>query len=300
MSDAASDRVQAAYLRACQLDVLARKPGNVSVASPGHGMDAALFLASAQASAAAVCARGLGIGERIEAAVRATLAVAHCNTNLGIVLLCAPIAAACEGWDPASGIGGLRAAVVAVLAALDVDDARAAYRAIAAAKPGGLGHAPAQDVADEPTVSLHAAMALAAERDRIAAQYANGMRDLFDLGQPAFAAGRAAGLAGGANDAEADMRGMQRAYLEFLAALADSHIVRKHGEALAQSVMTQARPWREHARRGTALDADPAYEAWDSALKAHSINPGTSADLAVASAFLGFLIDLGSETAERP
>ncbi len=39
----ATARARAAFLRACELDVAVRKPGNVSDASPGHGMHAALF-----------------------------------------------------------------------------------------------------------------------------------------------------------------------------------------------------------------------------------------------------------------
>jgi len=39
-----------AYLWACALDVVVRKPGNVSVASPGHGMVAEQFVTSATAS----------------------------------------------------------------------------------------------------------------------------------------------------------------------------------------------------------------------------------------------------------
>src|SRR4051812_2096500 len=80
-----------AFLEACALDVQARKAGNVSEASPGHRMHAGLFLQSAAAAAAPLCEPGASVGERIEAAVRATWRVAHCNTNLGIVLLCAPV-----------------------------------------------------------------------------------------------------------------------------------------------------------------------------------------------------------------
>ena len=52
VSDAALtaiERARSAFLCACRLDVAVRKPGNVSRASPGHGMQAAMFLASAAA-----------------------------------------------------------------------------------------------------------------------------------------------------------------------------------------------------------------------------------------------------------
>ena len=270
--------VATAFVRACELDVAARKPGNVSRASPGHGMHAGMFVASAAAAAPALCSRGRAVGERIEAAVRASLAAGGCNTNLGIVLLCAPVAAACERWRPADGAAGLRAALRAVLEGLDVEDARAAYRAIALARPGGLGTVARHDVAEPARIGLREAMALAAHRDRIAWQYGHAHADLFETGLPAFEAC--------AGDPE---RAMQRVYLEFLAGMPDSHIVRKHGEAASHSVMNEARPWRLRARVGEALDRDPAFAQWDASLKARGLNPGTSADMSAGTAFLAGL-----------
>ena len=79
---AAIERARACFLRACWLDVAVRKPGNVSLVSPGHGMEASMFIASAQAAAGALFEPGLGVGARIEGAVAATWAVAGCNTKL--------------------------------------------------------------------------------------------------------------------------------------------------------------------------------------------------------------------------
>jgi triphosphoribosyl-dephospho-CoA synthase len=90
------DQVRAAFLRACALDVATAKPGNVSLQSPGHGMHAAQFLASAQAAADPLLARGAPVGRRILDAVMRTRDAVGCNTNLGIVLLVAPLAAALE------------------------------------------------------------------------------------------------------------------------------------------------------------------------------------------------------------
>jgi len=270
-----------AFLRACRLDVQVRKPGNVSLASPGHGMDAAMFLASAQAASGPLFESALGVGERIDKAVEATWSVAGCNTNLGILLLCAPIAVAVQRLGPAPDARALRSTIESVLAALDLDDARHAFRAIARANPGGLGRVEDQDVHAAPTLNLREAMALAAPRDRIAQQYRDGFADLFELGLPALPP-----AAGETIDAAA----VQRVYLAFLATVPDSHIVRKRGAAMAQAVIEQARPWRRRAAAGEALDADPAFAAWDDALKSDAINPGTSADLTVATLFLSALI----------
>jgi triphosphoribosyl-dephospho-CoA synthase len=281
------DCARACFLHACWLDVAVRKPGNVSFESPGHGMQAQQFIASAQAAAGPLFEPGARVGQRIESAIAASLAAVGCNTNLGIVLLCAPIAAAVERMDALAGETALRSAVEAVLADLDLADACAAYRAIARANPGGLGRAPAQDVRSVPSADLRSAMALAAGRDSIAAQYANGYADLFELALPALHPGFTPMpiQAGVAVDA-ATRAGVQRVFLLLLRGFADSHIVRKHGEAVAHTVMRSAQAW--HDRQ--APDADAAFAAWDQSLKAGAINPGTTADLTVATVLLAGLL----------
>jgi len=287
----AVERAQASYLDACELDVAVRKPGNVSRLSAGHGMEAALFSASARASVGPMFRPGARVGDRIEAAVAATWDVAGCNTNLGIVLLCAPIARAVELHPEADEPVVLRAAVEEVLADLDVDDARAAYRAIAQARPGGLGSAPAEDVHSVPSITLRAAMALAAERDRIARQYRDGYAELFELGLPPLAAASSSLSTGRHGPVAAVVtEAVQRVYLTFLASRPDSHIVRKHGAALAHSVMGAAQRWQALASAGVQLDADPGFVAWDLELKAAGLNPGTSADFTVAALFIAGLV----------
>ncbi len=271
--------IREAWLRACAWDVAVRKPGNVSRHSDGHGMQAQTFLDSAAASLDGLCATGARVGERIESAVAASWARVGCNTNLGIVLLCAPLAAAAERVDAADG---LRAAIADVIEGLDVADAEAAFRAIVRASPGGLGEAPEQDVHTPPSLTLREAMTLAAGRDRIAAQYRDAMAELFEVGLPA--------LAGSDDPATVDDRAVQRLYLGWLASGPDSHIVRKHGPALAQSVLNEALPWWSRARAGESLDADPAWADWDRSLKSRRINPGTSADLTVATLMLAWLM----------
>ncbi len=292
MSFAGSERVESLFLRACELDIAVRKPGNVSLASPGHGMEAAQFRASARAAVGPLCRRGARVGERIEAAVSASLAAAGCNTNLGILLLCAPIARAVELCSQPDTLAQLCAAIEAVLADLDCGDASAAYRAIALAHPGGLGSVPAQDVNASPTIDLRAAMALAADRDSIARQYRDGYAELFELGLPwLLAEDLWSTLAGaGASPSPSATAAVQRAYLGYLAGLPDSHIVRKHGLAVAHSVMRSAQRWQAWAAAGQDIDADPGFADWDLELKRAGLNPGTSADLTVAGLFAAGLV----------
>jgi len=277
-----TERIRAAFLRACEWDVAARKPGNVSDASAGHGMDAKMFRASAAAASEPLCRPGATLGERVEGAVEATWAAVGCNTNLGIVLLCAPLAMA-AGAAPRGGIAGLRAAVQQVLTTLTPQDTAATFRAIARANPGGLGQAPAADVRQPPRIGLREAMALSAQHDLVARQYRDGFADVFDRGLPVLPA------------RPVDAAAVQALFLTWLSAYPDSHIVRKHGAALAQTVMQAAQAWRDRfppsaAAPWGASDAT-AWAAWDEALKSARINPGTSADLTVATLMLAALAD---------
>ena len=75
-------------------------------------------------------------------------------------------------------------------------------------------------------------------------------------------------------------------YLGFLADFPDSHIVRKYGSAVAKTVQDSA--IRFHAQLQSSWDPSRLADellAWDAALKANNINPGTSADLTVATLF---------------
>jgi triphosphoribosyl-dephospho-CoA synthase len=268
-------RDRAAYLRACELDVLVSKPGNVSIASAGHGMDAAMFMKAASASVGPLFAAGASVGDRVENAVKAAYLATGCNTNLGIVLLCAPLAAALEEQSTPRSPAALRAALERVIARTDIDDARAVFRAIAAANPGGLGEAAEQDVRNEPTVALTSAMRMAAGRDSVARQYANGFADVFDRGVPRFA--RVAAIS--------PERAVLETYLMYLATRPDSHVARKHGESVARALSLAAARFHEACAGGAPFDSEE-LQAWDAELKSSGINPGTTADLLVATTFV--------------
>lgn len=266
-------RAACAYRQACHADVASAKPGNVSVGAPAHGMTARDFLRSARLSSAPISRLGLGIGERVLQAVRATRAAVGCNTNLGIVLLCAPLL---HAWQHGEAAMDLRTALRRSLRELDVHDAGCAFEAIALAAPAGLGSSPRHDVREPARVSLLQAMREAAPRDQVAAQYAEDYAAVFEIGVPALRAQRA--RRGGESAAVA------LTYLDFLCAFEDSHVARKHGEACARELREQAR----HCRREIAACADwAAARLWlqrlDRDCRRRGINPGTSADLTVAA-----------------
>jgi triphosphoribosyl-dephospho-CoA synthase len=270
---ARAERIAAAFKWACLAELDAPKPGNVHVFAAGHRMTAETFVASADAAAPAITAEGARVGARILGAVEATFAAVGANTNLGIILLCAPLAAAVEsvGTDLRGSLGN-------VLADLDTNDAELAFRAIVRATPAGLGHSARHDVYEPATVSLLQAMTEAADRDRIAQQYATNFADVFDLGLPLLEESRR----------HADPKwSTLTAYLGFLSAFPDSHILRKYGATAAEKVHRTAKI-QFASLRAAGHPAERLSEllAWDAALKAEGLNPGTSADLTVATLFV--------------
>lgn len=266
-------RVGEAVRDACLGELAALKPGNVHVYADGHGMTVEDFRKSAAVTAEVLGRPGLSVGERIQKSVEATRKAAGCNTNLGIVLLCAPLAHAALAGDAGAG---LRAAVSTVLDALDVADAELAYRAIRLAAPAGLGSSDRHDVRRHPTVTLREAMNEARARDRIARQYATAFEDVFGFGVPRFeeAMGRW----------NSDAWATTSVYLGFLGQFADSHIARTRGAAVAKAVCRRAAVLdRQFQRCRRPSDMRRALLEFDAGLKAAEQNPGTSADLTVAT-----------------
>jgi triphosphoribosyl-dephospho-CoA synthase len=271
--------VAAAAQLACLLEASAPKPGNVSPAADFGDTTYEDFLASAVAIGPALAAAGeRPLGATIRAAIEATARWARSNTNLGLVLLLAPLARAAlrPGPDP------LRRRLSATLAETTVADAADAYAAIRLAAPGGLGGAGDQDVATAPTASLRDVMLLAAARDAVAREYATSFETTFETGAPALARARAEGLSW--RDAVVEV------YLTLLAAAPDTHIARKLGADAAASVQRRARAVLDAGGIRTAPGRE-AVAALDRALRdeANTLNPGATADLTGAAIYVALL-----------
>lgn len=265
-----------AYIAACRAEIEALKPGNVHAFGDGHGMSITDFFTSAEVSAPALAQPGAPVGRRVRGAVAATIAAVGCNTNLGILLLAAPLAAAAERG------GDLGLNLARVLQALDEADAADVYAAIRLANPGGLGRADEHDVSEPPHATLRQAMAAASERDRIARAYVTGFADLFEVGLPALAEARGRCL-------DAAWCGTS-VYFAYLTRFPDTHIVRKYGLACAEGVRSRAAALLRSVELGP-----PAFArllAFDAELKREKLNPGTSADFTVATLFADALLDL--------
>jgi triphosphoribosyl-dephospho-CoA synthase len=126
------------------------------------------------------------------------------------------------------------------------------------------------------------AMQQAAERDLIAQQYANNFMHVFDglayfqkiltmWQRPAWAA--------------------TAVHLHYMAQFKDSHIARKYGETIAGLVQNEAIAHEaEFLKAYNPKNYQSALLNFDAALKKRGLNPGTSADLTVATLLLHALI----------
>jgi triphosphoribosyl-dephospho-CoA synthase len=281
-------RIAQAAQSACLLEVSASKPGNVNRYHDFADTCFEDFLLSAVAIGPAMELAGRArVGRMVRRAIRDTQSLVQTNTNLGIVLLLAPLAKACfratRPWQPAQrsvpGAFEVQRNLAHVLAALTVEDARQVYAAIRLARPGGLGQVSQADVAGEPSVTLQQAMALAQERDAIAREYTTNFAITFGIGYPTLEdAWRRSG-----NRSIA----IVQAFLTILARVPDSLIARKRGPHVAEQVSEQAAEVLVHEGVFTA-EGQGQIDKLDQALRDenHTLNPGTTADLTTAAIFL--------------
>jgi triphosphoribosyl-dephospho-CoA synthase len=259
---------------ACLLEVAAAKPGNITPAHDFSDTTYADMVRSALALGPVFAhrrARARGVGQLIADGVDATARVAPTNTNLGIVLMFAPLVRA-QATRTADET--LRAATERILAALDRDAAAAAFAAIARASPGGLGDAPEHDVRAPAQVSLREAMAAAAHRDSVAAEYMTGYAIVFDTALPVLTEELGRG--------SATLQAIVSLYMRLLASRPDTLIARKAGVAAAEAVSAAAR---------AVLEGTGSLAGFDASLRTpdHRLNPGTTADLVAATLLAALL-----------
>jgi triphosphoribosyl-dephospho-CoA synthase len=275
----ADSAIASAFEAACLAELDALKPGNVHRYGEDHGMSVADFETSARVAAPYVAEPDSSVGLRIRHAVEATAATVGHNTNLGIVLLCAPLASAAL----ASGGGTLRKRLANVLETLSVEDAKESYAAIRLAKAGGLGTVEKHDLGSEPEVTLLEAMREAEGHDRIAWNYTHEFADIFVTGMPRLIQGRT--RYGDHEWAVTDL------YLSLLAAIPDTLIARKFGVKAAKQVTENAyKTLKAFVEAETAEARVDALLTFDKALKDRGLNPGTTADLTVATLFANSLL----------
>jgi triphosphoribosyl-dephospho-CoA synthase len=284
--------LQSVVIDACVQDIRAFKPGNVSIGFPMQDMHADDFIRSAHAIATPITDPGSSVGQRIEHSIEATRQVVSCNTNLGIVLLFAPLMSAMECISGNPNLDSLHNALHAVLSELTIEDARACYRAIRLAAPGGIGNSTEQDVQSEPSLNLLEVMRLATGWDRIAQEYVENYAGIIETGIPSLMRSKQQG--------EAEIWAITRCYLTFVANFPDTHVARRHGVELAHTIQAEALELLEQWEI-----CGSAAEVWGTMLKLHQrwrqskINPGTSADLVLASILMMRLLESNSYNGPR-
>lgn len=283
---ARAGRIAAAAQAACLLEATAFKPGNVSRGRDLPGLAYRDLVLSATCIGPAFRRLdALSVGSVILQAIRDTRRSVATNTNLGIVLLLAPLARAAL----LPGRGNLRARLRRALRGLTVSDARLAYRAIRLAGPGGLGRVRRQDVWREPTRTLLGCMRLARRRDAIAREYATGFRATFTVGLPALRDARARGAP--------PEPAIAQAFLTLLARAPDTLLARRHGRSAAGAVSREA---RSILAAGGALTKPGLARivALDRRLRAARppMNPGATADITAAVLFVALLEGEGQRT----
>jgi triphosphoribosyl-dephospho-CoA synthase len=255
---------------ACIWEATAPKPGNVYRGADFEDLTYADFLTSAAVIGPVIdWVREAGVGATVLAGVEATKAAVATNSNLGMLLLMAPLAAATP--DPRQGIA-------AVLNRLDANDTRRVYAAIRAANPGGLGKLDTADVhAEPPALGLKEVMGLAADRDLIARQYVDDFAEVFWTADQIAAAACSRPLA------DAIVNG----YIDLVAEHPDSLMARKCGTELARTASEMARSTVAARACGESAyhDALAQLDFWLRA-DGHRRNPGTSADIVAAALFV--------------
>ena len=277
-----SQQLSELYQQACEVELQAFKPGNVSVYADGHDMTVADFRISAEVSAVPLCNPDYSLGEKIFYAVKVTCEAVACNTNLGIILLCAPLIQAISYRH--SDLT-LRQALHQVLTTTTLDDAEWVFKAITLASPGGLGRSDEQDVSEKPSVNLAEAMMLASAKDRIALQYVTDYQDIFDFAVLIYY--NAMSKWGNKGWAAVSV------YTDLLCQFPDSHIERKYGGQYSEMVASKMSQLSNELSKAESPEHTlPLLYSMDQEFKARGVNPGTMADMTVATVLTVFLEDV--------
>lgn len=282
-------RIAQLVQEACIREVCAPKPGNVDRYHDFSDTAFEDFLLSAVAIGPAFeNASNASVGRIVWQATEASRRIVRSNTNLGIILLLAPLAKACltatehfstKGF---AGAGKIQQSLHSLMHSLTVEDARLIYDAIRAVNPGGLGRVPQQDIAEEPSLSLLEVMELAKDRDSIASEYVTDFEITYEIGLPALRESLSRGL---------DFSGaVVQAFLTILNRVPDTLIARKNGVDTSLKVSQWARDVLTHGGIYSPQGQEKLLEL-DNVLRdgSHQLNPGTTADLTAASIFLALI-----------
>ncbi len=277
------------------LEASAAKPGNVYPNKCFKDLNYHHFLfSSAAVFPAFLDLENKSVGEIILEGVKQTHSFIKTNTNLGILLLIAPLAAAYVNLRKKDLINSadkkelkklLKQETNFILKNLTKKDAKLVYQAINYSKAGNLNKVEEGDIKNEVELTLYQAMKLAQNRDKIAAEYVNGFSLTFDFAYPVFKKNLK-------KFSKLDEAIIQ-SYLEILAKYPDTLIARKWGNDFAVKISEKAKKLLKKLKDITDYKVrEEEIKKFDKYLRSKNekINPGTTADFTAAVIFVAILI----------
>lgn len=226
----------------------------------------------------------IGLGDLILEAVTETDRWVANNTNLGIIMLLAPICAAAGMMET---ITDLRSKIHQIMKLTTAKDAVNLYRAINIADAGGMGEQEEFDVSSDSSlqklldedINMFSVLEMSSEWDHLSYELTHQMPVTFDLGFPLFKKTKAKY---GVNEATV------QTFLTILSEVPDTLISRKYGKEKAEEVSLDAKAILEEGgiitNEGLKL-----LEKFDQKLIENDLNPGTTADFTASSIMVAYL-----------
>ena len=261
----------------CDTEIKSLKPGNVHKYSKSHDMSTKDFYKSSLIISKTLTENNLNLSYKILNSVKKIKSNVKKNTNLGIILMLSPIVTIIEK----EGLINKKKLIIKIKSLIkkqNIKNSTPIFKAILLCSPGGLGSSKKYDVKNHPRTNLFKAMKFSKKRDLIAKQYCNGFEDILNTGIPAYK--KFYKKWGKVNWA------LTGVYLSFLKKFNDSHIIRKKGKKVAINVKKEAKKYYYYLINNKNLSKiKRKLLIFDKNLKSKEINPGTAADLTVATLF---------------
>ncbi len=228
------------------------------------------------------------LGEIIKEAIIETDKWIGNNTNLGIVLLLTPLAAAA---GMSEDFTYLRENVGKVMDATTPGDAVNFYDAINIADAGGMDNHAELDVADveardrliKENINMYEVLDMSSKWDLLSYELTNLMPVTFETGFPTF---RSVKPEYGINKA------IIQTFLTILSENPDTLISRKYGNDIARMVSADADSILQNGGALSSVGLDLIIE-FDKQLVRNKLNPGTTADLTASSIMVAYLNEFG-------
>tara|TARA_B100000029_G_C17604242_1_gene966868 strand:+ start:5756 stop:6613 length:858 start_codon:yes stop_codon:yes gene_type:complete len=261
----------------CDIEMKSLKPGNVHKYSNSFDMDTRDFFKSSLIISKTLTEKKFNLGEKIFFSAEKIKNKIKKNTNLGIILMLAPIIKIVEN-EGIINKKKLVAKIKYLIKKQDINNSINIYKAISLTSPGGLGCSKKYDVNELPKTKLYKVMRFAKNKDLISKQYYNGYKEITNIGLPTYKK-----FYKKWGKIEWAFTGV---YLNFLRKFNDSHIVRRNGLKIAKKVRNDANKYYNILENDNKLiKIKEKLLIFDKELKSKHINPGTMADLSVATVF---------------